>query len=121
MSDPTEIHLQNSPADAPALLEETAPEQQDQAAAAPADLEQKIVHDVEQIPRWAAELFRRVQELWNTGAEHHHRVEAVIGDLRKYGIPLGAVAAHYEAHGATIPPATASPTDNTEPAEAKPE
>lgn len=61
------------------------------------------VKDVEtDLPTWEADLKSKVEQLVST----HPVIQHLIADLRRYGIPVPAVAGHFEATGQTLPAPT---------------
>jgi hypothetical protein len=61
---------------------------------------------LEEIPAWAHRIAQDLKTFWTDQIEHHNRLENLISDLRKYGIPLAATAEHYAGYGAPLPAAT---------------
>lgn len=71
----------------------------------------------ETIPEWAHRILEEFRRFWESHLEHHNRIETLISDVRRAGIPLEGLAAHYKAYNAPLP--TATPW-KTEPAEDQP-
>lgn len=74
---------------------------------------------LDEIPAWARKFLDEVEseftKVWTDLFEHHHRVESVISDLRRYSIPLTAIENHYETYSAPLPASTPdSPTPDAQ-------